>query len=264
MPTILAENGIICENYPDSVPFPGEKPAKAQKSKGVNDLSKLDVSCILEAFEDPHLPLTFKKVPADKRGEPNDYIYISFLTSLPAGLMTSKAPVIIGVPPDPSSTHLFGRRKFANGNVDNHGPPRLAVSPAKTSIKGKGKKTERPVPLDLPEKISSLSPVPEPRRTRLGAQKRSVEVRIQRLPHQEDVEVVSDGEDEQPPIRHHASKKRVKFSDSDSGDDSPIVKRRTSERPTSKKRVKSAEYVAGSGSEEEEPSSKNAIDYPSQ
>ena len=69
MPTILADNGIICENYPEDVPFPGEKPMKVQKSKGVNDLSKLDISCILEAFEDPNYPLAFKKVPGDKKSK---------------------------------------------------------------------------------------------------------------------------------------------------------------------------------------------------
>jgi hypothetical protein len=69
MPAILAENGIICENYPDDLPFPGDKPTKAQKSKGVNDLSKIDISRILEAFEDPDYPLAFKRAPADKKSE---------------------------------------------------------------------------------------------------------------------------------------------------------------------------------------------------
>jgi hypothetical protein len=69
MPTILAENGIICENYPENVLFPGEKPAKAQKSKGINDLTKLDISRILEAFNDPNFPLVFHKVPADKKSK---------------------------------------------------------------------------------------------------------------------------------------------------------------------------------------------------
>jgi hypothetical protein len=186
MPTILADKGIICENYPEGVPFPGEKPAKAQKSKGVNDLSKLDVSRILDAFEDPYYPLVLKKAPADQKSK--SIIMVSFpciiLTRSSGSLTASRLPVILGVPPDPSSTRLFGQRKFANGNVDHNGPPRLAVIPVKTSVKIKPKKetTLPDSPTVVPgsssnesvEEMSSSSPTPSPRMTRSGAQKKGL------------------------------------------------------------------------------------------
>lgn len=68
MATHLATFGLICENYPEHAPLPGDKPPAAQKSKGINDLTQVHVTNILNAFNDPHFPLRFCLVAKEKKG----------------------------------------------------------------------------------------------------------------------------------------------------------------------------------------------------
>src|ERR1700722_7166199 len=189
----------------------------------------------------PTSHLSFTRFPLTKKVSSLDYVSPINLISLLGALIASRAPVILGVPPDPSSTSLYGRRKFANGNVDHHGPPRLAVSPAKTSVK-KTKAIEVP---ESPEEISSSSPGPSVRVPRSGAQKKvkkeaPISRQAPKMPQRssrgsETIEIVSDGTGKQPPLARPLSKKRVRYPDSSSDDDSPIVKRHLPERLTNEK-----------------------------
>jgi hypothetical protein len=43
LPDILANAGVILENYPHTVPFPGTKPTTKVNSKGINNLSKQEL-----------------------------------------------------------------------------------------------------------------------------------------------------------------------------------------------------------------------------
>jgi hypothetical protein len=67
MPTTLANLGIICENYPESVAFPGDKPLTAAKSKGISDLSQSELGILIAAFQDPNHPLRFKLAKKNQR-----------------------------------------------------------------------------------------------------------------------------------------------------------------------------------------------------
>jgi hypothetical protein len=66
MPPFLAANGVVLEGYPEFVPLPGDKPTSAQKSKGINDLSKVEVNRLLNAFDDPEVAIKFVKASEKK------------------------------------------------------------------------------------------------------------------------------------------------------------------------------------------------------
>jgi len=139
--------------------------------------------------------------------------------------------------------------------VDRHGPPRLIGSPAKTSVKGRGKKpvvTDSPGGDSIQEVSSSIStPVPEPRITRSVVRKPPS--KAQQL-SPEPIELSSGSEDEtdSPNAESHFAgrrtrKRRARFTDS-ADEDTPILRKRR--RPSSKA-VKTSVYVSTSSEEEE-------------
>lgn len=54
LPGKLAGSGVVCHNFPDSVPFPGEdrpdRPRSKAGSKGIADLSLAECSTLMGAF----------------------------------------------------------------------------------------------------------------------------------------------------------------------------------------------------------------------
>ena len=51
LPTKRAGSGVVCHNFPDSVPFPGEDCQRSKSSsKGISDLSLADCSILIVAF----------------------------------------------------------------------------------------------------------------------------------------------------------------------------------------------------------------------
>ncbi|KAG6377897.1 hypothetical protein JVT61DRAFT_14685 [Boletus reticuloceps] len=120
-------SGVICHNFPDSVPFPGEDRQRGKAgSKGVADLSLADCSVLLAAFTDSS----------------NDRLYFEHDPKLIADLCGRRLPVIIGAAPQPDSPHAFAKRMFADGSIDRTGPPRRP-NLATTRIK-KRKKSQLP------------------------------------------------------------------------------------------------------------------------
>lgn len=69
MPSKLATSGIVCHNFPDSVPFPGEdRPKSKTGSKGISDLSLADCSVLITAFAHPMHGLYFEQKPIESIG----------------------------------------------------------------------------------------------------------------------------------------------------------------------------------------------------
>jgi hypothetical protein len=54
LPGKLASSGVVCHNFPDAVPFPGEDRGRSKAgSKGISDLSLAECSLILGALNNP-------------------------------------------------------------------------------------------------------------------------------------------------------------------------------------------------------------------
>ncbi|KAF8420772.1 hypothetical protein L210DRAFT_3424864, partial [Boletus edulis BED1] len=51
LPGKLASSGVVCHNFPDSVPFPGEDCHRSKAGlKGISDLSLVECSTFITAF----------------------------------------------------------------------------------------------------------------------------------------------------------------------------------------------------------------------
>ncbi|KAF8452785.1 hypothetical protein L210DRAFT_814470, partial [Boletus edulis BED1] len=110
LPSRLAKSGVVCYNYPDSVPFPGQERQSRMKggSKGISDLTLPECTTLLAALgDDSKEGLYFKSALSDSRG------------ILQASLM----PVIYGTAPAHNSHQTHGKRMYANLTVDRKGPP---------------------------------------------------------------------------------------------------------------------------------------------
>lgn len=212
MGSILASCGIVCENYPIGVAFPGDKRTTAAKSKGISDLTKHELALLVHALDDHDYPLQFKLVKKDQKGVMQNYIIISLsLTRQAADLVNSKRPVILGVPPPAGDSEPRGRRKFANGLTDKSGLPRLKDSFAKTTVKASTKRAsghhESVVSLssdqDSDDDIGTSSP-PKPLATRSAAtrgtqrSRKRVEVVIPVLSRKRKLSEDEEGETEKP------------------------------------------------------------------
>jgi hypothetical protein len=157
--------------------------------------------------------------------------------------------------------------------VDLHGPPRLAPSPAKTSVNTKAKKPST-IAVDSPGSescidVESSSPVPQPRVTRARSQKKgsaqsNIEKKSSRAPQRpkispETIQTTSESDyEDAPEVDSHstgtpARKRRAGITDSDDseGDNTPIVAQHR--RPAAKK-AKPAVYVSSSEDSQEKRS----------
>ncbi|KAF8420165.1 hypothetical protein L210DRAFT_3654954 [Boletus edulis BED1] len=124
LPSRLAKSGVVCYNYPDSVPFPGQERQSHMKggSKGISDLTLPECTTLLAALgDDSKEGLYFKSALSDSRGR----------------LQASLMPVIYGTAPAHNSHQTHGKRMYANLTVDRKGPPR--IKNGGTRIKKKGK-----------------------------------------------------------------------------------------------------------------------------
>ncbi|KIM52665.1 hypothetical protein SCLCIDRAFT_90312, partial [Scleroderma citrinum Foug A] len=104
LPQKLAQNALVCENWPE-VLFPGQERSSRSKPKGISDLTIVECSQIVAATRDngPH-KLQFRFDPYNK-----------------ADLSTSRKPVIIGAPPPYDSKLTHAMRLFSNGKIDYNG-----------------------------------------------------------------------------------------------------------------------------------------------
>ncbi|PPQ96492.1 hypothetical protein CVT26_010486 [Gymnopilus dilepis] len=102
LPTILAENGYIIENWPEDVLFPCDLP----KGTGIARLHARQKELLLDAFNDKDYPVK--------------------ITKKYSGDVPPTEPVITGVPPTSDSEHSRGRRRFLDEGktVDRNGPAR--------------------------------------------------------------------------------------------------------------------------------------------
>jgi hypothetical protein len=64
---LLADAGLVWENYPENVLLPGDLPMKGTKSKGINDLTVDEQKRLLNAEHDKHHPMHIKKVSEARR-----------------------------------------------------------------------------------------------------------------------------------------------------------------------------------------------------
>ncbi|KAG6373007.1 hypothetical protein JVT61DRAFT_7058 [Boletus reticuloceps] len=138
LPSKLASSGVVCHNFPDSVPFPGEDRHRSKGgSKGISDLSLTECSILIAAFNKP-----------SKEG--------LYFEQKPKGIADPRArrfPVIIGAAPEYDSPHQFGKQMFADGSIDRKGLPRppntaaTCIKKKKSTVsrsKGKGKAVAPP------------------------------------------------------------------------------------------------------------------------
>ncbi|KAF9479009.1 hypothetical protein BDN70DRAFT_895302 [Pholiota conissans] len=123
---VVANAGCVFVNWPEDVPFPADEKSK-NGSKGISALKQPARALLLASFDHPTHPLMLEK----KFGS----------TAVP-----KSHPVIIGAPPESSSPHAFGRRKFLdeNCNEDRKGPPRLKSATVSGSRKQRIQPSTKP------------------------------------------------------------------------------------------------------------------------
>ncbi|KJA14941.1 hypothetical protein HYPSUDRAFT_208298 [Hypholoma sublateritium FD-334 SS-4] len=149
LPHAIAEAGCVLHNWPEDVPFPcDENQTGKTASKGISILKLPARALLFAAFDHPTYPLHFER--KSKTSVPGD------------------DPVIIGVPPSPSSSHTHGRRKFLddNRNEDRKGPPRRkATTDTKSSVtpqKAPARTSKQKAPPSPPKKVGFGDEFDEP------------------------------------------------------------------------------------------------------
>ncbi|KJA25424.1 hypothetical protein HYPSUDRAFT_199591 [Hypholoma sublateritium FD-334 SS-4] len=149
LPHAIAEAGCVLHNWPEDVPFPcDESQTGKTASKGISILKLPARALLFAAFDHPTYPLHFER--KSKTSVPGD------------------DPVIIGVPPSPSSSHTHGRRKFLddNQNEDRKGPPRRkATADTKSSVtpqKAPARTSKQKAPPSPPKKVGFGGELDEP------------------------------------------------------------------------------------------------------
>ncbi|KAG6374453.1 hypothetical protein JVT61DRAFT_4495 [Boletus reticuloceps] len=110
LPSKLAKSGVVCYNYPDNIPFPGEERQSRAKggSKGISDLTLSECSSLIAALGDTSKDRLYFKMVPEKKG---------YLTS-------ARLPVINSAAPAPDSPHSHGKRMYGNLVIDRKGLPR--------------------------------------------------------------------------------------------------------------------------------------------
>jgi hypothetical protein len=84
LPKILADKGILLENYPHTVQLPCGNPTKAH-SKGINDLNKQEVKDLHEAITNKMFPLRFRRLPKEVIGACILFMYFTLNLSHRSG-----------------------------------------------------------------------------------------------------------------------------------------------------------------------------------
>ncbi|EPQ50015.1 hypothetical protein GLOTRDRAFT_134340 [Gloeophyllum trabeum ATCC 11539] len=122
MPAILAQNGIVCENWPEGVRYPGE-----QADKGINCLFLEERRTLLRALYHEQSKLVFHPK--------NDDIASRWCSG-------ETVVVIIGVPPAPKSNHKAGLRVMVKNGIvtyDHRGRQHPVEDSAQTEDRSRNK-----------------------------------------------------------------------------------------------------------------------------
>ncbi|KAF8178003.1 hypothetical protein BJ912DRAFT_1063344 [Pholiota molesta] len=136
LPQVIADAGCVLLNWPEDVPFPCDEAGK-NASKGISVL-KLPARALLSAaFSHPTHPLVIER---------------QYASAVPIDM-----PVIIGVPPDSTSPHAYGRRKFLDKNLneDRQGPPRLIKATTTSKAQKAVGRTSKKEPSTLSKKVKA-------------------------------------------------------------------------------------------------------------